>query len=283
MKYTCLFALSIVFVTSSIDIDPSRFENAINKDEIMLIIKMVETIQNEIFPLTCRQVLEGDLWFGAAIFLDSPNDNYPLITIGTNREATQSPLYHGEISAITNYWALWKDGIQKFDNGDFNREFYGDQPHIKQTIFFSTHEPCPMCISAISWNNFPKIYYFFSYEDTKDDFGQPKDIEMFNVVFDNAGTETDPYYIEENKWWNSIYILDVIQQIDDQQTRDILLNEYYKTKEVYKTLGWLSDEKPTQCPETQSTGDAYDNHDDDDDDDSSGDSSEVFVLIRCLI
>eukprot|EP01084_Bolivina_argentea_P296565 510779_1 len=236
--------LNIVFghdktnTKNSIDIDPSLYESATNKNDTVLIIKLFETIQNEIFPLTQKQVRKGDRVFGGGVFLNSLEDNYPLIMIGTNRAFTKNPLFHGEISTINNYHNSWNQDatLHNYLDFSFNKEYEGDEPAVEDTIFLATHEPCSYCLSAISWNGFKNFYYLFTYEETQNDFEMPGDILMMEQVFNNYGTEQDPYYNEQNTFWLSRYIVDVIQETENEQVKKILMDKYLEIKAQYTSL-----------------------------------------------
>ena len=83
----------------------------------------------------------GNKVFGAAILRKS---DYALVVAGTNSEL-ENPLWHGEISTLNAFYSLPD----------------GDRPATADCIFLSTHEPCSLCLSAITWAGFDNFYYFY--------------------------------------------------------------------------------------------------------------------------
>jgi len=152
-----------------------------------LINRMLEVLENDILPLTARGTSEGNKVFGAAILLKS---NLNLVTAGTNKE-TVNPLYHGEISCLNNFWAIPSE----------------ERPAPGDCYFLSTHEPCSLCLSAITWSGFDNFYFLFSYEDSRDEFNIPHDLKILKEVFKCNNGEYSP----ENHYWRSYYIIDLIE------------------------------------------------------------------------
>ena len=99
-------------------------------NEEQLIAKLLKVLEENILPLTKIEVKRGNKIFGAAILKKS---DLNLVVAGTNQE-THNPLWHGEISCLNSYWALPKN----------------KRVPTKDCIFFSTHEPCSLCLSAIT-------------------------------------------------------------------------------------------------------------------------------------
>ncbi|ODN75850.1 hypothetical protein, variant [Cryptococcus amylolentus CBS 6039] len=127
-----------------------------------LLKALLKTTTDDIIPLTAPAVAAGCKVFGAAILR---KDDLSLVIAGTNQE-TESPLLHGEISCIQNFYALPKD----------------KRPDAKDCVFFATHEPCSLCLSGITWSGFDNIHFLFTYEDTRDAFSIPHDIKILEEV-----------------------------------------------------------------------------------------------------
>ena len=145
--------------------------------------RLLSAMENDIIPLTRRGVAEGNKVFGAAILRKS---DLSLVVAETNGE-TENPLWHGEIHTLKRFYEL------------------GEKPNTKDLIFLSTHEPCTMCTSAITWAGFDNFFYFFSHEDSRDAFAIPHDLKILKEVF---GLEPGGYR-RSNAFWNSYWIADL--------------------------------------------------------------------------
>ena len=106
--------------------------------------RLLSLLEDELLPATERAVAAGNKIFGAAL-LD--RETLETVLVGTNNE-TENPLW-GEVHTIKLYHDM------------------PDRPPPKRLIFFSTHEPCSMCLSAITWAGFDNFTYLFSHEDSR--------------------------------------------------------------------------------------------------------------------
>ncbi len=153
--------------------------------------RLLDVIERDILPLTREGVAAGNKVFGAAILRKS---DLSLVLAETNNE-TENPLWHGEVHTLKRLY----ERIEK--------------PDTKEYIFLSTHEPCSMCLSAITWAGFDNFYYFFSHEDSRDSFAIPHDLRILKEVF-----RLDPGgYAKTNAFWHSAAIADLIATSEEAE------------------------------------------------------------------
>ena len=174
---------------------------------------LLSTILNEIIPMTRKSISKGNKIFGAAIL---NKRDFTTIVVGTNNEIT-NPLMHGEISAINKFYIK-----------NFNRNL-----NPKDYIFLSTHEPCSLCLSAITWAGFDNFYFFFPYKDTKKTFNIPHDLKILNEIF----YVKKGNYNKKNHYWKSYSILDGIKNESKFNLKiEKIYLEYKKLSEKYQKL-----------------------------------------------
>jgi tRNA(Arg) A34 adenosine deaminase TadA len=155
--------------------------------------RFLQVIEEDIVPKTRVGVAAGNKLFGAAILKKS---DLSLVVAGTNAEI-ENPLFHGEVSTLNAYYRL----------------SVASRPPTRDCLFLSTHEPCSLCLSAITWAGFDNFAFLFGYEATRDAFNIPHDLKILLEVF---GIERGEYR-RENAFWKSRSIADLIAEAPEAQ------------------------------------------------------------------
>lgn len=153
--------------------------------------RLLDVVESEVLPLSRKGVAAGNKIFGAAVLRKS---DLSLVIAGTNNEV-ENPLNHGEISTLNAFYALPT----------------GQRPATGDCIFVSTHEPCSLCLSAITWAGFDNFFYFFGYQDTRDAFNIPHDLRILEEVF----KVKDGAYARQNVFWNAEDLVALSNDIGD--------------------------------------------------------------------
>ncbi len=144
-----------------------------------LAARFLDVIEHDVLPLTRKGVAAGNKIFGAALVLKS---DLSLVLAETNNE-TENPLWHGEMHVLKRFYELPA----------------AERPTAKDMYFISTHEPCSLCMSAITWAGFDNFWYFFSHEDSRDAFSIPHDLKILKEVF-----KLEPGgYAHNNAFWSA--------------------------------------------------------------------------------
>lgn len=180
-------------------------------DEEAFLNRLLDVIERDIVPLTEAGVEHGSKLFGAAILRKS---DLTLVIAETNNEA-ENPLWHGEVHTLKRFYELPK----------------AERPDTRDCIFLSTHEPCSLCLSAITWTGFDNFYYLFSHEDSRDAFAIPHDLKILKEVFtlDPGG------YNRENAFWKSHALRDMASALPPDR-RDAALGRIGAIMEKYNQL-----------------------------------------------
>lgn len=177
--------------------------------------RLLAVIDDDVLPLTERGVAAGNKVFGAAILRKS---DLSLVIAGTNDE-TDNPLLHGEINTLNQFYAL------------------PQRPPTSELVFLTTHEPCTLCMSAITWAGFDNYYYFYSHEDSRDSFAIPHDLVILKEVF---GLEPGGYR-RQNAFWTAYALADLVDA-EDEPLRSELRAQTSRIKERYAALSEMYQE-----------------------------------------
>ena len=173
--------------------------------------KILDIFLDHLIPLTNISISNGNKIFGAFIVKKS---DLSIVCLGTNEE-TKNPLFHGEISTLFNL-------------------FETQHNNTKDYYFISSHQPCSLCLSAITWSGFDNFYYFFPYEDTKDNFNIPHDLKILEEVFKIKQGN----YQKNNEYWESFSIISEIKKLDKYNELSAKItkikDEYQKLSKIYQ-------------------------------------------------
>ncbi|AMM84660.1 nucleoside deaminase [Martelella sp. AD-3] len=165
-------------------------------NDALLTERLLNVIEQDILPLTSKGVEAGNKVFGAAILRKS---DLSLVIAGTNDE-TANPLWHGEVHTLKQFYEL------------------PVKPDTKELLFLSTHEPCTMCMSAITWAGFDNYFYFFSHEDSRDSFGIPHDLKIMKELY---GLEPGGYR-RHNAFFEARSIVDMANAAEEPESSRFL-------------------------------------------------------------
>lgn len=161
--------------------------------DVSLIDRLLDVIEHDIVPKTEDGVADGNKLFGAAILRKSDRS---LVLAETNNE-TENPLWHGEVHCLKRFYEMPK----------------AERVDTKDAIFLATHEPCSLCLSAITWTGFDNFYYLFSHEDSRDSFAIPHDLKILKEVF----TLEPGGYNAENAYWKSYSLRRLVRELPEAE------------------------------------------------------------------
>ena len=157
------------------------------------ITRLLDVLEHDIVPKTAEGAQERNTTYGSAILNKADNS---LVIAETNNEM-ENPLWHGEVHCLKRFYEMPK----------------ADRPDAKDCVFIATHEPCSLCLSAITWAGLDNFYYLFSHEDSRDSFAIPHDLKILKEVFtlDPGG------YNAENAYWKSYSIRKLICSLPEAE------------------------------------------------------------------
>ena len=177
----------------------------------ILLNKILNIFQKNILPLTEESVENGNKIFGAAIL---NKKDFSLIVAGANNEM-ENPLWHGEVHTLKKFYELPKE----------------KKANEKNCLFISSHEPCSLCLSAITFAGFDNFYYLFPYQSTSNDFNIPHDLNILKEIFNVR----DGGYRKVNSYWKSTNIYNLIDEVPEEKKEDIMVS-LDNIKKTYREL-----------------------------------------------
>lgn len=180
-------------------------------ETVELVKRLLDTIEQDIAPMTMREVKRGNKIFGAAILR---KNDLSLVIAETNNEV-ENPLWHGEMHALKKLYERDRASL----------------PDPKDCIFLATHEPCTLCLSAITWGGYDNYYYLFSHEDSRDSFAIPHDLKILKEVFSLGAGE----YSATNAYWTRHNINHMVAGLD-RGNREALTGRIDDIRALYKDL-----------------------------------------------
>ena len=173
--------------------------------------RILDIILDDLIPLTEISINEGNKIFGAAIL---KKEDFSLVIAGSNNEF-DNPMWLGETHTLKKFYEIDKNS----------------RPIEKDCIFLSSHEPCSLCLSAITFAGFDNFYYLFPYEITNDQFSIPHDLKILKEVFKVDNGE----YNKENSYWKSHNINMLIEELSSSK-KEKFINQIKEIKKTYITL-----------------------------------------------
>ncbi|MGK0284010.1 MAG: tRNA(Arg) A34 adenosine deaminase TadA [Patiriisocius sp.] len=191
--------------------------------------RLLDVMATDILPMTEKSVMLGNKIFGAALVKKSDHSTY---LAETNNEM-ESPLHHGEMHLLKRYFELPADRRMA----------------PSELLFLTTHEPCSLCLSAITWSGFDNFYYFFSHEDSRDEFNIPHDLKILKEVFDVEPGQ----YCRSNAFWTSHGIQSWFKDNESKlpvETRGLLNEKIQLLKDRYAAVSseYQSSKSENQIP-----------------------------------
>lgn len=160
---------------------------------------------------------EGNNGFGAVIIKDEQ-----VISSAHDMEDTKSdPTSHAEINAI-------KEASQKIGK------------NLSGCILVSTHEPCPMCATAVVWSGISEIAYGYSIKEALKQ-GRKRINITCNEIFERANVNIKIHENILNHECSILYRMDVRAEVEKlRNVNDKVLDEL-NTDSIKRRVKWFKE------------------------------------------
>lgn len=166
-----------------------------------------------------KSLRDGNSGFGAVIVRDNN-----LISKAHDTDSTsKDPTSHAEINAI-------RFASIKLE-GDFN-----------ECMLISTHEPCPMCSTAIIWSGIKQVAYGYSIKDALNQ-GRKRINLTCNELFNRAGADISITSDVKKRECSLLYNHQVRENIKQLRNADSNKLEALAENLKSKRLGWFNTHK----------------------------------------
>jgi hypothetical protein len=124
-----------------------------------------------------------------------------------------------------------------------------------------------LCLSAIAWSGFPHVFYLFSYQDTRDAFSIPHDIDILASVFprqtcSHSDSDSPPsssseqqqihddssaLYNRENKFFHARSLADLVGDLEDETERGEMERWMREVRSDYDALAKIYEKNKGQA------------------------------------
>ncbi|MDR0615463.1 MAG: nucleoside deaminase [Synergistaceae bacterium] len=143
---------------------------------------LLEVVRDEILPLTESESARGNASSGSAILRP---DTLTSVMVGADNRL-QNPLFHGDIDAINRFFKL------------------PVHPPAEELIFLATHDPCPMCASAIAWAGFKELWVLFDSDKIEPAGSMQTSTAMYRNMFGTEGIRQENSFFVRHSIWKTV-------------------------------------------------------------------------------
>ncbi|KAK4183176.1 cytidine deaminase-like protein [Podospora australis] len=187
---------------------------------VEIISAVLKVTEEQIVQMIRQSMLAGNLPFGAAVLHQSSLSPF---TVSVNK-VQKSPLLHGETNCIREFFLNPSD----------------KRPPTDSCLFFATHEPCALCLSAISWTGFSHVCFLFTHEDIRDLLGMDGDIDILEEVFrvaapsdTNESLAARPLYNRDNRYFKARSVAELLDQVEGGAEKERLDGEIQRVRSLF--------------------------------------------------